>query len=79
MDVDTGAFRALTDEVTAMREQLREFAGRDYTIEAVFKYGMETARDLATPALVPRHAGRHARPRAERPAWLRGVVDGGVR
>lgn len=87
MNVDTGTFRAiqaraeavdaLRGEVSSLSEQARVIADALLSAKWLIEVGRSLEREeIAPPRSVPR---RHVRPRADRPAWLRGVVNGGAR
>lgn len=78
MQVDTGAFAALTDQVAELAEQVRQLAVKEVSAEAFFQAGFATGETRAREAMLGRAAGtsQAPRPRSGRPAHLR-AVDGG--
>ena len=80
MQVDTGEFRALTDQVTELAEQVRRLAVREATDEACFAAGRAFGETSAREALLGRAAETsrtHVRLHGARPSHLRSV-DGGA-
>lgn len=80
MQVDTGSFRALTaradavDAVAADVAQIKRLlAAQQFEMDRTFAAGVALGEERSAPA-----GGRHARPRAGRPGYLR-LVSGGAR
>lgn len=74
MNVDTGAFRALTDEVAGLAEQVRQLNVKEIAADVFFQAGYAAGETHTREALL----GRAARTAgtARRPRRLRSV-DGG--
>lgn len=75
MEVDTGAFRALTDQVAEMAEQVRQLAVKEFTMDLFFQAGYAAGETHTREAMLGR-AAQTSRPAAPRPPHLR-VVGGG--
>lgn len=79
MDVDTGAFQALTGQVTDLAERVRELAVRDVALEHMFGAGFAAGEAAARKAILGRAAEAsrtHVRLRGARPAHLRVIREG---
>jgi hypothetical protein len=88
MNVDTGSFRAITAradavdtvaaEVARLADRVEGLVKREFAVAAIYEAGQ-----ASTGAPVQRRpeGGRHARPRGERPGYLRLVSgsSGGAR
>ena len=79
MDVDTGAFQALTVQVTEMAERVRELAVRAVALEHMFGAGFAAGEAAAREAMLGRSAETsrtRVRLRGARPAHLRVIREG---
>lgn len=76
MNVDTGAFQALTDQVAGLAEQVQRLKVLDIASDVFFAAGFEAGRQAARSALLGR-AAETSRPATPRPSRLR-AVDGGA-
>ena len=74
MNVDTGAFQALTAQLADLTEQVRVLAQTRITLEAAFDAGMICGEERAERHLLGRTA-ETARPPMPRPSRLRVVRD----
>ena len=80
MQVDTGEFRALTDQVTELAEQVRRLAVKEAATDAFFQAGYAAGETHTREAMLGRAAETsrtHVRLHGARPSHLR-AVDGGA-
>ncbi len=77
MNVSTGEFRALTDQVAALAEQVRGVVQREFAVEMVYEAGYAAGETAARGALLGR-AAKTSRTSRPRPSHLR-PVPGGLR
>lgn len=56
MNVDTGAFQALTDQVAEMAERVRQIAARDFSLEHMWAAGYAAGEAAAREAMPGRGA-----------------------
>lgn len=76
MEVDTGSFQALTDQVAELAEQMRKLRMWDACSDMFYTAGYETGRAAARNELLGK-AAETSRPPRHRPSHLR-PVDGGA-
>jgi hypothetical protein len=72
VNVDTGAFQALTAQVAALAEEVRGLAARGFSLDAAFRAGCVAGEVIARDAM-PGQAPRTARTARPRPRHLRAV------
>jgi hypothetical protein len=75
VNVDTGAFQALTAEVARLAEAVRGMAVREVAIEMVFEAGRAAGQDDIRDAMPGRAAETSRKPRP-RPGHLQAINGG---
>jgi hypothetical protein len=79
VNVDTGQFAALRDQVADLTEMVRQLTVHKMYADTFWEVGYQEGQNAARTALLGRAAGhrREVRPRGPRPSHLRSV-DGGA-